>query len=217
MLTRRRGFSRLETLLVGATGIVAMLTLPAMSQGLNHWFGTRGTGDRLTTCQGKLKQTALGVMQYVQDYDEKYPIISSGPVKSNYGWVQNIDPYVRSRELFSCPLDRHPLGNDAKKARYTDYWYNRNLNGVELAKVSEPARTLLMGDGDGNSPQSNARYSLDTLPKSWKTIKGSPATRHEKGANYSFADGHVKWYLPTQIYTASPVKNKSLPATFAVR
>jgi prepilin-type processing-associated H-X9-DG protein len=223
MFARRQGFSRTEMLLIGATGIVGMLALPVMSQGLGDWFGKARENARRSDCQSRLKQTALAVLQYTQDYDEKYPLIAPsnkvavGSGWGEYGWAQTIAPYTRNREVFSCPQDRHAQATVPNKPRYTDYWYNRQLNGIDLSRIAVTPRTLLMGDGDGNSPQSNARYNLNTLPKTWKTTIGSPATRHLKGANYSFADGHVKWYLPTQIHTASPLKNKSLAATFAVR
>jgi prepilin-type processing-associated H-X9-DG protein len=56
----------------------------------------------------------------------------------------------------------------------------------------------MLGDGDGNSPQSTASYAINHLPASWLQSANSPAKRHLGGAHYAFADGHVKW-LPSNL------------------
>jgi prepilin-type processing-associated H-X9-DG protein len=57
-----------------------------------------------------LKQIWLGAMQYVQDYDDMLPAITYGDTNKNsthyYRWMDVIEPYVRSPQIFSCPSDR---------------------------------------------------------------------------------------------------------------
>ena len=69
-----------------------------------------------------MKQIGLGLLQYSQDYDESLvaPSYSSvttgdsfsygtgnyiGPGGFQYGWMDAIQPYVKSTQIFTCPSD----------------------------------------------------------------------------------------------------------------
>jgi len=55
-----------------------------------------------------MKQIGLGVLQYVQDYDETYPVgwDGSGPFwGAKQTWCGRIAPYIKSVAVFSCPDD----------------------------------------------------------------------------------------------------------------
>lgn len=72
----------------------------------------------------------------------------------------------------------------------------------------------MMGDGDENAPTWN---SWTALPTDAITNTNSPSQRHlvsEGGANYGFADGHVKWYRPDKI--SSTYDAPTSRPTFAV-
>jgi prepilin-type processing-associated H-X9-DG protein len=69
---------------------------------------------------------------------------------------------------------------------------NSHLSGVEEKNIRFPNETIIIGDGDGASPQSTASYAIGRLPQSWRQSTNSPATRHLGGANYVFLDGHIK-------------------------
>ncbi len=83
-----------------------------------------------------------------------------------------------------------------------------------------PAQSIAMGDGDGGSAASDARYNIAGLPSNWLQTTGSPARRHTlrgvEGANYAFTDGHVKFYAPKSISTASAAKAGHNP-TFSIK
>jgi len=189
---KRNGFIRIETLLaLGITGVAGVLLLPALAQNSDT---ARDRESKLgADCRSNLKQIHICIRQYVQDYDEKYPIISSD--QETFGWAKALEPYEESRALFECPSEKHARNDDPREAGYTDYWYNRNFAGINDSRDDwSAAQLLLLGDGDGGYQNSNARYAISALPKSWLTTKGSPAQRHFGGANYAFADGHVKWH-----------------------
>jgi prepilin-type N-terminal cleavage/methylation domain-containing protein len=70
----RRGFTLIELLVVIAIiAILAAILFPV--------FARARENARRASCMSNLKQIGLGVMQYVQDYDEKYP---SAMYASNY-------------------------------------------------------------------------------------------------------------------------------------
>lgn len=206
---RRKGFSKLEVLVLGSMATLCAVWL---------WPVAAQTGDdaesaRATSCQSNLKQIALGMEQYVQDYDEMFPAaaLDTGKSKAPYGWADVIAPYIRSSQLLQCPSERHTDIVGPTQSGYTDYWFNRNVAHQSLARMNEVSNTFMFGDGDGGSPASTSRYALNALPGSWLTTPHSPARRHLEDGNYAFADGHVK-RLPATVFSNGGAR----PYTFAV-
>jgi hypothetical protein len=62
-------------------------------------------------CYSNLKRIGLGLMQYLQDYDETYPRAwygkDAGPsdAATNYKWMDALFPYVKNESIFTCPKD----------------------------------------------------------------------------------------------------------------
>ena len=183
---------------------------------------TRPLNSQADQCQSNLKQVALGVFQYTQDYDEKYPIVkvnTAGITGSNpWGWADALQPYLKSTAVFHCPSNpqyrnkRRP--NSPKSWGYTDYFYNSRLSGMSQAEVEAVALTVLLGDGNDGTGGTSARYSLGGLPHAWRQNKNSPSFRHQNAAYYAFADGHVALLKPNLI-TSHPARDGYL--TFAVK
>ena len=190
---KQNAFTLVELLVVVAIiAVLAALLWPVIPH-------RNPQGARRSSCQSNLKQINLGYLQYVQDYNGKFPL-SSRPE----GWFGALQPYLKSETIFRCPSEE-ARGDD----NLTDYWFNRRLAGVESKTVSDPARTLLSGDGE---PSDDPNVSLQLMPPLWLEKPDSPAWRHLDGANYGFADGHVKWFKATAMET----ENKKTP-TFLVR
>jgi prepilin-type processing-associated H-X9-DG protein/prepilin-type N-terminal cleavage/methylation domain-containing protein len=181
----------------------------------------RGNGRR-AACQSNLKQIGLGILQYTQDYDEQLPLLAVHDVSSDnqsfngpYGWGDAIQPYVKSTQLFQCPSEySRNVASDATQNNYTDYFMNSNLSGFKVEKLRNTRQVLLAGDGNDGTDATNARYSIGALPNSWRTDNNSPVWRHLDGANYLFADGHVKWLIPSRIQNKA---NKIGVPTFAIK
>jgi prepilin-type N-terminal cleavage/methylation domain-containing protein len=100
-----KGFTLIELLVVVAIlGILAAILFPAFAQ-------SQGNARR-AACMSNLRQIGLGLLQYVQDYDEQntkqWYGINSGPSDAvgsgtRYKWMDAIFPYVKSEQLFNCP------------------------------------------------------------------------------------------------------------------
>ncbi len=95
----RSAFTLIELLVVIAIiAILAAILFPV--------FARARENARRSSCQSNLKQIGLGLLQYTQDYDERY----SGPwvnVSASNGnrvtWMQMIFPYTKSSQLYLCP------------------------------------------------------------------------------------------------------------------
>ncbi len=208
----RRAFTLIELLVVIAIiAILAAILFPV--------FARARENARRSSCQSNLKQIALGFKQYIQDYDELYPTANNTATPGgNGGWVIILQPYLKSTQIFQCPSDTGapgPLGPMSNG--YTDYWMNGNCAQKNEAAFTAVSNTFLIGDGDGSNQglaDYNATYdgfvdgdSTKTLINTslitaWNTVlgAGAPAAqqqrssiKHLEGANYGFADGHVKW------------------------
>jgi prepilin-type processing-associated H-X9-DG protein len=156
-------------------------------------------------CQSNLKQIGLAFAQYVQDAKEVFPRVAFSPVSlpekmQFYGWADVIQPYLKSTQLYQCRSEKvtYPT-DDPTQAGYIDYWMNSNLSNLPLAALESPAITILSGDGNDSTDANSARYNIKALSQKWMKDKSSPAYRHLDGANYLFADGHVKWFKPEKI------------------
>lgn len=119
-----RAFTLIELLVVIAIiAILAAILFPV--------FARARENARRASCQSNCKQIGLGAMQYLQDYDEKFPLnmyggytttnqqtqndptMPGGIYKSrnksgaNIGnyitWMDCIYPYVKSTQIFVCP------------------------------------------------------------------------------------------------------------------
>lgn len=214
---KRRGVTIVEVLVVVV--LIAILTA------LLWPMVNRSSGNaRRTACQNNLRQIGLALQQYSQDYNARLPLIHVHEVSSRvsqqnpYGWAGAIYPYLPDNAfaIYQCPSEESSTaaGTDAVQAGFTDYWFNTNLSGVELKKVIHPATTLLLGDGNDGADLTDARYNRNSLPLAWLKNSGSPARRHLDGANYAFADGHVKFYRPKHIKNT---RSKASDLSFAFK
>ena len=121
-LVKAEGFTLIELLVVIAIiAILAAILFPV--------FARARENARRASCQSNLKQIALGVMQYTQDYDEQFPKIST-PVAAAppHGWADTIQPYLKSVQIFKCPSFTGPKGDVPNAVGYTTYWINSELN-----------------------------------------------------------------------------------------
>ncbi len=221
---RRRGFTLIELLVVIAIiAILAAILFPV--------FARARENARKATCQSNLKQISLGYRMYSQDHDERFPTdwvtIPPGTAWTDrYTWRAMIFPYVKNTGVYSCPSDSSRYqgalagvcanGEGSLQASYGDNTFHYNgaaphPPGTRWASDSEiaaPAELIVVGDSTGGSHQMS--FAADTL-YTYRAVTGTltsadtGALRHMDGANYGFADGHVKWMKPTSI-TDEPTK-----------
>lgn len=170
---------------------------------------------RRKSCLSNLRQLGLGIRAYSADNDARLPLavvlgVKVGPTPiigrcppspvDNVGWSDALIPYTKSINILSCPADIHGPPCDSRLAGYTDYWMNKNVSGMKVAHIRARQSTVMVGDGDGGSQDSNATYNLSSIPNSLPGSDPPPwFRRHMSGANYLFVDGHADWLRPDNI------------------
>jgi prepilin-type N-terminal cleavage/methylation domain-containing protein/prepilin-type processing-associated H-X9-DG protein len=242
--SRRKGFTLIELLVVIAIiAILAAILFPV--------FARARENARRASCQSNLKQIALGVFMYKQDYDEKMPRTRFSALlvtpTNPYGWADMVQPYLKSVQIFQCPSETNSANTSVglngsapsvTAAGYSDYYMNAAVFNLSDAAFNAPAITILLGDGVSGNAYNNydgclnsyadqtggggvgsacttaASYITNLISSTGVTAAGI----HLDGANYAFADGHVKW-LKGSIISGSVINgstaigNKLYPTT----
>ncbi|MCW3095711.1 MAG: prepilin-type N-terminal cleavage/methylation domain [Chthonomonadaceae bacterium] len=116
---KQRGFTLIELLVVIAIiAILAAILFPVFAQARAK--------ARQASCTSNVKQLSLGVMMYIQDYDETFPFWNWG---DSYGsgsrtpnhfesfWANAIYPYVKNGQVYACPSS-----NDRSTTRQNLMW-----------------------------------------------------------------------------------------------
>ena len=201
----RTAFTLIELLVVIAIiAILAAILFPV--------FARARENARRSSCQSNLKQIGLGLMQYTQDYDERFPPSNGGtngasPDSSgSWGlWRLPVDPYIKSTQIYRCPSSSlgantnftytGTASGDKIFPQSFNYGYNQFLMNLNVASISEPTRLMLVADCSGvisDVPERiyNPNYSV------WfgAPVAVDPALgRHLGGSNVAYVDGHVKF------------------------
>ena len=152
---KKAAFTLIELLVVIAIiAILAAILFPV--------FARARENARRASCMSNLKQIGLGIMMYVQDYDEKYPLAAIvsyetppnglwyqntriSPPNISWFWQQTVYPYTKSDQLYYCPsaqFTTHPYSGQ----------YGANAQVIQpytplsLAAVNSPATTYMAMD-----------------------------------------------------------------------
>lgn len=220
MLTKvKKGFTLIELLVVIAIiAILAAILFPV--------FARARENARRASCQSNLKQIGLGFKQYVQDYDERYPQLGTGGSVESWGIA--LQPYLKSEQIYQCPSETTgpaagaDLATRGATTNFTDYFYNSAMAGVNESQLTQIAQTIMNGEGTSGNSASASNGGTTAGPTVTMEANGAltlgstgSAQRHLEGANYGFADGHVKWLRQTAPLNSNGITTGGRP-TFAI-
>lgn len=208
-ISKHTAFTLIELLVVIAIiAILAAILFPV--------FARARENARRTSCLSNMKQIGLGVMQYTQDYDERYP--ASPPQGTDMyaqptsppNWIAGVQPYVKSWQLFVCPSSRPgtaadtsaiPTGNN--NSSYIGNGVLLAPAGKAMAAVPEVASIVMTSE----MTYSTSRAMLlpqrtDSINFQYWNYGVDIHNNHFDGGNLLFADGHAKWRKRSSICSA---------------
>ena len=128
--------------LLGSCGC-ALLMIPILAAILFPVFAQAREKARQTSCLSNERQMALGVLMYVQDYDETYPVAPE--------WMTQIKPYIKNSAVYACPSAVNHA--QAETGSVFTYAYNsqmskRETSADESARNDSTALQLVGNDGE---------------------------------------------------------------------
>ena len=206
-LSRRSetGFTLIELLVVIAIiAILAAILFPASARAREN--------ARRASCQSNMKQIGLGLLQYIQDYDERTPFNSDLGANywnipsystTDFNWIKSTFPYTKSWQIYRCPSATPFSGSglDPSGDNDTNYFANGVVMQRNVSIIPNTAEIIW-------AQEDIVRYSVATLRPAPGTnsaagsygfgsykgvLYGNVSKMHFDGGNLLFCDGHVKW------------------------
>jgi prepilin-type N-terminal cleavage/methylation domain-containing protein/prepilin-type processing-associated H-X9-DG protein len=208
----RAGFTLIELLVVIAIiAILAAILFPVFAQARE--------AARKTQCLSNLKNLGVAMLMYAQDYDEQMVPwnlrFNNKNVHDENGislsWDRLIHPYTKNVGVLACPSDigstRPVIPGLGIVVR--SYSYPGSIGGGwcpyspprPLAAIPEPARTVILDERDNcGDTKKGAEWEWCSVTDT----EGEVAWRHNRQANFLYADGHAK----TAPWVNDPSKDK---------
>ncbi len=201
----KKAFTLIELLVVIAIiAILAAILFPV--------FARARENARRSSCQSNLKQIGLSIFQYLQDYDESYPLAVTGasygfpttpPFPVPVGWGDAVQPYIKSDQIYQCPSESQGPSPYPYQTGYTDYFYNAGLswsggansynNAVKQSKLEFASLTIMNGDlssGGNATTRTTGRASSGNMGAGGTTAPGiNAATPLTVGAGNAIGGG----------------------------
>lgn len=208
---KHRGFTLIELLVVIAIiAILAAILFPV--------FARAREAARASSCRSNMKQLGTAIQMYTQDYDELYPgswYGLTGVAADSYTWRIAVHPYVKNAGIHQCPSHRVAgVQWDPSVGPYTaiewdglsGYGFNEihwdpaspsPISRRPEAMIDQTASTIVLAEMD--NAKSNLSFQPDNAAYNYLAAQPRASLRHSDGANFLFADGHVKWLKPSAV------------------
>ena len=171
-----------------------------------------------------MKQIGLGIVQYTQGADEKYPYRCTTPDGSDNdatSWKAALQPFIKSNDVFQCPDNPDKAFNDAGGAAPGPISYGPNTkpnagtggttigvfgtgcggNGFYTASsalndINTPATTIEVVEETYNIKNNGNFGCTDFNITDDGNFASTLFVGHTAMSNYLFCDGHVKSLRP---------------------
>jgi len=210
----RAGFTLIELLVVIAIiAILAAILFPV--------FAKAREKARQAACQNNMKQIAIAIVQYTQDWDESLPPARNNSVNNSVTpWQWLVQPYIKNIQVFKCPSNQQASTAVVDGFKYgsvpTSYYCNAGYEAKTYGAggtrpmadtVSQPvamldsvSSTILICErNDTSSATQNDK--INDAREIYDTTNGCYLTSHNGMSEFVFADGHAKAMKPLPTIT----------------
>jgi len=209
---RKNAFTLIELLVVIAIiAILAAILFPVFAQAK--------AAAKKTVDLSNFNQIGKAIMLYANDNDDRTMHVDH---ETEYAWFDPLFPYVKSGDVFKTPAyTRKMVVNDEGEQEMpkTDYSLNGLFShGASMTSTSSPATQIVVGlrNIDIADPDYHpwpASAFMDANTADWDDLSKYTGSDHEggenedwfqerlslrpwnsKGSNFTFLDGHAKYF-----------------------
>jgi prepilin-type N-terminal cleavage/methylation domain-containing protein/prepilin-type processing-associated H-X9-DG protein len=165
----RGAFTLVEVIIViSVIAILAALLLPVLSKAKEQ--------GRATACLSNLRQLGIGLQLYVQDHENRLPVMYDAPFPTNIASTNLtveavLVPYVGSSNIFRCASDKELF--DRTKSSYS---WNVLVNGQNADRLQ--VFTL--------------HFDPHQIPLLFDKEAFHRSRGESRGVNYLYADGRIQ-------------------------
>jgi prepilin-type N-terminal cleavage/methylation domain-containing protein/prepilin-type processing-associated H-X9-DG protein len=170
----RKGFTLIELLVVIAIiAILAAILFPVFAQAREK--------ARAISCISNQKQIGLGVLQYLQDYDETFPRANYNDAANSHEWSYVINPYVKNGLLGGNAVQQwNQIGG---------VWACPSYNGVQIADEYEVRDDLFQYAQGNGAPYRWPAYTLGVInspANKWMMIESGAITAKQPAWKWNY-------------------------------
>lgn len=194
----RHAFTLIELLVVIAIiAILAAILFPVFAQARE--------AARASACLSNVKQVSLAILQYLQDYDEKFPVADYSNFDPNTntkadspwgvwhytenGWDHLVYPYIKNAQVFKCPdASDGPAASNSNTSGSDETGGNDYMINKELSGDPEPGAWT----NSGFHPQklSALQFPAVTILVAEATYEGSTGAMGHEFDGWGWQNGH---------------------------
>lgn len=203
MTRQHNAFTLIELLVVIAIiAILAAILFPVLSQARAR--------ARQTLCASNTRQIGMGILMYIQDYDETLvPVAIASAGGNGVLWPGLVQPYIKNDQVRLCPDDVHGKNNSygLNEITFPDLTDPGNAQSgiLTLASFQTPAETVMAVElgtqDDWETDRPNAYKSTAPDGTLNDAADARPSARHFQHANVGLMDGHQKALRLDRFYT----------------
>jgi prepilin-type N-terminal cleavage/methylation domain-containing protein/prepilin-type processing-associated H-X9-DG protein len=236
MRLRARGFTLIELLVVIAIiAILAAILFPVFAQAREKARGI--------ACMNNMKQIGTAISLYVGDNDDtlffrtnknenktraNVAVPNTDPAYNSLQWWNEMMPYLKSANVFTCPSDDGPTPSVDKQGNSTilrSYIASLAAESLSLSQITNPTETIVISEKwDVNSEgKAVGEPWIDLLDEDANPDGPDPnrslgiiGIRHQGRMNCAFFDGHAKAIKPSDFMNSRDLSGCSLVHKYAV-
>lgn len=190
MSRKHAGFTLIELLVVIAIiAILAAILFPLILSAKQAAFRSQ--------CLSNCGQLGKAFETYASDYCGRIPKWHFDDNNAHRYWDHAIYSYVKNKKIFRCPVNKLDSNGLPYPSNYQvrSYALPKNISGEIVEQAPKPSMTVLLYEKGANVLYAQADATGEWFDQTYGYGR-SPDHKfwHKGGKNFTFCDGHAKFY-----------------------